>query len=701
MQNKRFFLIFVFFYLLGDFSSLPFVEAKTISVKEARFLAQNWLHKSDYFDLNSDGLIDWHLKDNGRDFILFQKDGETPVLAIAFQLEPRGFIMVAGDERMNPILAFSRESNFVFENKKSNFAIDWITTDIASRLRAISEGIAPAGLLKKNRLFREKLIRQQNVETELTERRQEIYGPYLDSQWGQGNVDGVRVFNLLTPNHWSAGCVATAMAQILDYYKWPVHGAGRHKYNEDDAGVISVNFDSTYYDWKYMLDVYTLGSTEIEREAAALLAFHCGVALNMDYESNGSTASTKNVPSALSDYFRFTGEYEKSSRANFYKNLRTEMIEGRPAQLAISTSSGFGHSVDVDGYFEHNGYFHLNMGWNGKNNGWYDLAGSFYVSGYSIVDGAVIHIFPVPEIMDSTFTLQGDSILVGWRKSFRSQPEKYEIAFSLDDGNDWISFSNTIQDTVMWISSQSIIPNGENVGSIEFKARAFEKNQWWGWSKSNRLQIHSDRLITFQVNLGGRVLGLGEQLVVRGNIPPLGGYVNSPPFEFSDSLGIYRLTVAFDYSHVGQTLRYRFAIVGPNTVEMENQTRIYTITSGENQVIPFVYFNDFANKIENRLENKMIRTFQIFPNYPNPFLEKTKISFYLPEGQKIRVTIYNILGEKIADLFNDRFQTSGEKHLLVNFNSLESEYGRPLPKGVYFIRFRTKNIQKIQKIIFE
>ncbi len=672
--------------------------ARNLSAKEARTLAQRWLEKSGYFHPTLDAPEGWKIGTRTQETVSALRSREGAVLAFVCQLEPKGFVLVAADNRLNPILAFSRESYFSTQNSGDNFAVQWVYTDIASRYRAFSEGAVSAALLEKNQRLRETLLEQGVSQVE---KPTQIYGPYLTSAWGQGTVDGVRVFNLFTPNHWSAGCVATALAQILYYYRWPVHGTGVHAYNEDDAGRLAVNFDSTYYDWVHMLDAYDASSTLLEREAVARLVFHCGVALNMNYESRGSTADTRDVPEALKDYFRYTGRYVNSSAADFYPLLKEEMIQERPAQLAISTQSGLGHSVAVDGYFEYNGYFHLNMGWNGKNNGWYDLAGSFDVSGYSIVNGAVLHMFPVPEIVDSTSGVRGDSLRLTWRTSLRSHPEKYELAFSLNQTNAWTTYAGTLRDTVLSIPIAQLVPSGISVGSIAFKVRGYEKGQWWGWSHETRVQIHSRHLITFQVRLGQRRLAPGEELVVRGNIPPLGGYVNTGPFEGPDSLGIYRLTVGFDYSHVGEILLFRFAIVGPNGVQMENKTRRIVILSEPNQVLPVVDFNGGTNSVFEQTANQPANTFVVYPNFPNPFQKHTRLRFAFLEGSGLQIILFNVLGEKIAG-----FRISGQNAQRItsfdlDFDRIQNQQGRVLPKGMYFLEYRLGNRRQVQKILFQ
>ncbi len=698
MKKHKIKLAFGFLLLTALLFNWHALLAREISVSAAKLVAVNWMNKSGCFEPNVLAPSGWQLSNSGKELRVNMKSKNSRKLAYLFRLKPSGFILVAADDRLKPVLAFSRKSVFSTEKTPENVALLWLEKDIAARLQLISVGKAP-DLLSRNKFLRKAILQK---EKQSAEGRTGMVGPFLTSQWGQGKADGVPVFNLFTPHQWSAGCVATAVAQILYYYKWPIHGAGQHKYNEDDAGTIGVNFDSSYYQWQKMLDVYTTSSTFEERAAAGELTFHCGVAVDMDYEQTGSTASTSDVPDALWRYFRFSrAVYKKSTANGFYDDLRREMLAGRPAQLAISTSSGFGHSVDVDGYFDWNGYFHLNMGWEGKNDGWYDLAGSFYVSGYSIVDGAVMGIFPAPEITEATHSSSGDTLFLAWKNSYRTHPVRFQLDYSLDNGGTWLSLGDDFADSSLAVPLASLIPDIDAVGSIQFRVRAYERDKWWGWSEAKSIDIQPKRQITFQIRLGPRVLLPGEKIVVRGNLPPLGGYINSPPFEGPDSLGTYRLTVAFDYAFVGKTLLYRFAIVGPSGVELENQTRRYLIADSLEQVIPVAYFNNQISEIVKQNETKPVRELNIYPNYPNPFHKRTVLRFDLPAGNGVQISIYNVLGEKIGYFPVDKQAKWGVGELVLDFEKLSRESGRHLPAGIYFVRFQSGRHQIVRKILFE
>ena len=560
-----------------------------------------------------------------------------------------------------------------------------VRCDVALRLEAVERGAVRKG---------------RQAEALGAAQPGQIYGPYLSTRWGQGNVGGQPVFNLYTPYHWPVGCVATALAQVLRYYNWPRHGQGEHLYNEDDAGTLRANFDSTWYDWSAMLDDYSVPDVlPVNREAAGLLSYHCAVALDTDFERTGSTASVRKVPSAVSRYFRAGARYVQGNSQELFATLRREMVAGRPAVVALSTSSGAGHAAVVDGYFEHNGFYHLNLGWYGKNNGWYDLAGSFDVSGYSVVDGATLEILPVPEISDSTRFAGTDTIRVCWLTSPRLSRGFYELQLATQRLGDWQTVAAD-SDTVAFVDVSPWLNAERPVGTVYLRVRARYGDLWSGWSELKSFKLRPDRKLVFRVTLGGRQLAPGESVVMRGSIPPLAGSINSPPFEGPDSLGVYRLTVAFDYSHVGEVLKYRFAIAGPSTFEMETRNREVVIGPEEVQVLPVAVFNQFGTSVTEERPLTQPKDLKLSV-YPNPARSTVAVVWTVPKAARVRLDLFNTLGQKVASLAKGTFAERGRRSLRFDLSALRIEGGaQRLPAGVYFLRLRAGSRVATAKVLY-
>ncbi len=683
--------IILFFWLLA---TSP-VQSKTMEQELVRKAGESWLASARIISGMPGGKN--HL---GESAIPIKNNAGKETIAYVYQLEPTGFVVLSNDNRINPVLAYSNAACFYAQDVPQNTLLQMIRADLGLRHRALDENRFSPVLLAANQIKWAALL-DGNANQFQIQSTARIVGPFITSIWGQGTVNGENVFNLFTPNKWSTGCVATAMSQILHYYRWPARGFGSHLYNEDDAGVISVNFDSTVYDWGNMLDVYDgIVSTQAQKEAVARLGFHCGVSVEMDYESTGSTASTRDVPDALANYFAHSGEYVRNQSADFYPLLKNEMLHQRPVQLAISATNGAGHSVVVDGYADHNNFYHLNMGWLGKNNSWYDLEGSFNAGGYTIIDGGVVKWLPVPVFADS-LTFSPDSVTLSWHTSFRSNPENFELHFSERLNGPWRRLSNTITDSFYQANVNDLLHASPITGLAYFRVRSFADSTWSGWSPVKAIKLRPDCNLTFRVNLSRRPLNKGDIVVVRGNLPPLSGYQNSTAFSGPDSNGVYEATIAFDYAKIDQLLKYRFAFVSGTSVTMESKNREYRLTSDEHQLLPIVYFDDDATDVASAKNGAQMPSSRFIANYPNPFNAATTVHYYLPQAGLVELGLYDITGRFIGWIHRNDWQSAGFHKLQLDFGSLFSPAGSLSPaSGTYLIVLKTKFNKQTAKILY-
>lgn len=171
------------------------------------------------------------------------------------------------------------------------------------------------------------------------------------------------------------GCVATALAQIMKYHSYPAKGQGSNSYST--AGqTLTVDFGSTEYKWDDMLDIYNSSATKEQNAAVATLMYSCGVAVNMEYTSVESSASSLSVPTAMVKHFGYDKGIRYIGRDYYglsewqgivYEQLR----DYGPVQYSGQSSEG-GHSFVCDGY-SGNGYFHINWGWGGMSDGYFLL----------------------------------------------------------------------------------------------------------------------------------------------------------------------------------------------------------------------------------------------------------------------------------------------------------------------------------------
>jgi len=175
------------------------------------------------------------------------------------------------------------------------------------------------------------------------------------------------------------GCVATAMSQIMTFYKYPAVGVGTATYTGTN-GESTYNYADHPFDWTNILDTYKNGEyTAAQGAAVAELCLAAGASVNMNYNAAASGANSDRVAPALRDIFGYDSSIGYLHDATddiiasvWVLRLKKEFDAGRPVYYAGSTQTS-GHAFLMDGYTVtgDNVYFHLNWGWNGSYNGWF------------------------------------------------------------------------------------------------------------------------------------------------------------------------------------------------------------------------------------------------------------------------------------------------------------------------------------------
>lgn len=171
------------------------------------------------------------------------------------------------------------------------------------------------------------------------------------------------------------GCVATAMAQVMYYHRWPAQGEGYHEYSPAilSGNTLAADFANTLYRWDAMLPTYDATSSTESRDAVAELMLHCGISVDMFYYSQ-SGALDVDVPPALTEYFRYDHSMTYRKREHYSTHdwlqvINDELLAGRPV-LAYGRASSGGHAYVFDG-MDANGFIHVNWGWGGMSNGYF------------------------------------------------------------------------------------------------------------------------------------------------------------------------------------------------------------------------------------------------------------------------------------------------------------------------------------------
>ena len=223
------------------------------------------------------------------------------------------------------------------------------------------------------------LSAQDKVNTVTGEGLNIVVQPLLSDEWGEGSPCNNLCPVCANGKNGVVGCGALSTAQIMHYWRWPMQGVGSNTYTcklDSDPNTtieLSADFGDTTYEWNKMLDVYTSAATDEEKAAVAMLCYHVGVSLNMDYGTGGSPNSKLQV-TALNRHFRYYAKRITGKSDEEYAELmRHELDAGRPVLFhGENENSTRTHTFVCDGYAE-DGYFHFNFGYWGSYNGYYRL----------------------------------------------------------------------------------------------------------------------------------------------------------------------------------------------------------------------------------------------------------------------------------------------------------------------------------------
>ena len=263
----------------------------------------------------------------------------------------KGFVVIAGDDKMGKVLAYSKEAsiNMANLNPEARYLFD--------TYRQVYEE------LSKNKT----LTTRAGAATKAADAVQ----PLLKSKWGQD-------YPYSKQTRYMTGCVATAVAQVMYYHKWPAQGKGQESYTvKFDNTVRSADFTKSHYDWDNMLlDYNRRNITTKQEDAVALLMNDVGIATNMQYTDRASGTQSYMAERALRNYFDYDASMVTRANEgvdNFIEIVKKELRNGFPLYISGDSRSGGGHAWVCDGFDEED-MFHMNFGWNGQANGYYSLA---------------------------------------------------------------------------------------------------------------------------------------------------------------------------------------------------------------------------------------------------------------------------------------------------------------------------------------
>lgn len=365
--------------LFTFFAFVTTIGSETISDSIAKIVAKNFLIEQMQVDsFNSDiknieTLECLKIKDINGDLLIF---------IVNFK-EPKGYVALSAESESFPILAFSLEHNFHENNMPvgMNFLFEQYKTQIKE-------------IRKKKYISKENRERWQKYYSHRKAANiasQTIIGPLIPTKWGQNCY-----YNELLPlnksmyaeycNHVPVGCIGVAMAQTIKYYSYPKYAIGTISYRDPDDyypcgnivcidssyGTINVNLTTSSYDFNKMPNELASSNAEV-----AKLMRDCSVSVYTDFGKNGSASNMENLMMALMRNFQYAPTLsliERTKNSSQWTTIiKNELSYNRVVLYSgLDTSMG-GHAFIVDGY-RSDVFFHINWGWNGVANDWFNLS---------------------------------------------------------------------------------------------------------------------------------------------------------------------------------------------------------------------------------------------------------------------------------------------------------------------------------------
>ncbi len=361
---------------------------------------------------------------------------QTGIAYYVVYLEPQGFVIVPGDDLVEPIIAFVPQGQYNPASANPLGAL--VTRDVPQRVAGVRAAQAQARAEKlpflpqgsQAQALRKWQSLQMGAESGLLENQGQDSGlatvtdprvdPLVATKWSQTTVadspTGKACYNYYTPiyaagsaSNYPCGCVATAMSQLLRYHQYPKIGVGTPTFTIKVDGRDKLEAlrggdgSGGAYDWNNMVTVPGDKTTDAQLQAIGALTHDAGAAIKMEYTGKESSAFTSDVGPALVNTFKYGnaivgGAKDGIPTPSLITMINPNLDASLPVELGITkTGTEGGHDVLADGYGYNLStlYHHLNMGWSGTWDAWYNLPNVDLPSpdNYNVVEDCLYNVY--------------------------------------------------------------------------------------------------------------------------------------------------------------------------------------------------------------------------------------------------------------------------------------------------------------------
>jgi len=652
-------------------------------------------------------------------------EGDQTLLYI-FNMNPAGFVIVSGQQAMTPVVGYSWEHSYRSDNQPPNVRY-WIG-QYAEQVR-----VAGDDKMQPSETISGLWNKYVHGDFHVVDGKplQNSVGPLLTSLWDQGWP-----YNYYCPEtstggsggHVWAGCVATAIAQVVYYWRWPDHGQGTRSYIpglHPEYGVQSADFENTWYRFDEMADVPSTVNLAI-----AEYLYHWGVALRMNYGPGGSAPDSSILNPGMDSlyyYFKmfpYTWLYRDSIPDEEWKAILIGWLDKEcPVYYGGNVETGeVGHAFVCDGY-QDSVFFHFNLGWGGSSNGYYTIDN---ILGYNY--GQIMTSMNVPDTIQFPYPnyASGDDTLTAFEGSMTDGSGP--VRDYLNNMHcSWLIDPQTNEDSIISITLNvrrfSTAGPGDRLVIYDGGATSSPVlAELWGDTIPPVLVSSGNQvLVSFSADASGT--GPGFLVDYLAEVPD---YCQGTVIVTDSSCHIFDGSGRFHY-HNSKMCKWRLEPEGCDSsltlhftrfdTEPENDyLEIYDLESQEllatysghyteppppvtasggrmflvfktNKIITADGWEAWYGDVSGIVTSEMVRDMVIIPN---PARETARLDYTLDRTADMQVELISVFGKTVREVYPGR--------QLAGHHVVEIEL-RDLPPGVYLCRLRAGEQTVVKRLI--
>jgi len=689
---KRIFIIFSALLIVGA------TEAKKVDLPLATKtgIAYYYEHAGQFTEVN--------IKNMTVSDVFTEWNGNVPLYYI-INFSPKGFVIVSADDNISPVIGYSYESTL--NPAKMPVNLSCFMSEVRQEIKtALAENIKADENISN-------LWEYYSTAENLSVKKSKAVAPLLPSNWNQD-----KYYNLFCPiaeggpdGRAYAGCVATAMSQVMYYYRYPLTGQGTHG---------GINFGTTTYEWDNMLD-----ELSNYNEPVAKLMYHCGKAVDMSYAADGSGAQTYDSPDALVDYFKYDDDCTYSNKSGYTSSSWATLLKANldaKHPMIYSGSEDYwsgGHAWNCDGY-DASDNFHMNWGWGGYANGYYATS-NLVAGGNTLTSNQAVVRNIYPPAASYPYNCSGTKSITGTTGTIEdgSGPNDYAnnkdclwlidpsetvskiilnfTAFSTQATSDVVTVydGSTTAAPVLGTYSGSTLPaaitsNGPQM-LIRFQTNASTTNTGWRATYRSTFPTYCTGITNLTAASGTVSDGSASDNYTYNH---LCRWIIAPANASSITVTFTAFNLATNdnvkiYDQNTNTLMDDYTGTSLPAVKTYNTSRILILFKSDGYLNAQGFNLNYTSSSQLGLEdNGSLGLMNIFPNPANNALN---VQFTLDEPQDVSIELCSMTGMVIFKEEKSRF--SGEYFNTFNTSSLS--------QGVYLLRITGEKQSVCKKVIIE